>query len=248
MKAAWCICKRELLSLWYTPLAWVLLTTFLLIQGGIFYSITLHHSMAAETLDISILEAYFGQQSALLMISLLLVCPALTMKTLAEERRSGTIEGLLSAPLSPWSLTLGKFAAAELTYALIWTPTLLYVALLEDSTEVHLPTIATSYCGVLLVGTSFLAVGVLMSALSKNQLTALLLSVLFQFGLFIAGIFHYVLEPGLLLDISSHLSITTLLEETSRGLLDSRRLVLHASLTGWALFVTTKVVASWRDA
>jgi ABC-2 type transport system permease protein len=248
VRAVVSICKRELLSLWYTPLAWVLLTTFLLLQGGIFYSITLHHSMAAETLDISILEAYFGQQSALLMISLLLVCPALTMKTFAEERRSGTIEGLLSAPVSPWSMAVGKLAAVLLTYVLIWVPTLLYVVLLRDTTPVHLPTVAVSYLGVLLIGTSFLAVGVLMSALAKNQLTALLLTVLFQFGIFLVGIFHYVLEPGLLLDISSHLSITTLLEETSRGLLDSRRIVLHTSLTIWALFVTTRVISSWRDA
>lgn len=248
MRAALSICKRELLSLWLTPLAWVLLTAFLLLQGGIFYSITLHHSMMAGELDTSIVQAYFGQQSALLSMTLLLVCPALTMRTFAEERRLGTMESLLAAPLSAHSIILGKYLAVVLTYVLMWTPTLLYVVIVRDTDVVYPPSIAISYLGVLLIGMSYLALGLLMSALSTSQLTALMLSVLLQFGLFILGLFHYVLEPGVLLDVSSHLSVTTLLEETSRGLLDSRRLVLHASLVLWSLFVTSRVVTSWRQA
>jgi ABC-2 type transport system permease protein len=107
--------------------------------------------------------------------------------------------------------------------------------------------VAVSYFGLFLIGCSHLAIGVLMSALSRSQLTALLLSILFQFGLFLIGLFQYVLEPGLLADVSAHLSVTTLLEETSRGLVDSRRLVLHGSLSLWALFVATRVISSWRD-
>ncbi len=247
MKGTLAIFKRELLSLWVTPLAWVLLTGFLLLQGGIFYSITLHYStMNQPGLETGPLQAYFGQQSVLLSMTLLLLCPALTMRTFAEERRSGTMESLLTAPVGSTELALGKFLAALSTYVLIWIPTLLYAAVLRGTGTIFLPSLLVSYFGVFLVGSSYLALGMLMSSLSKSQLIALLLSILLQFGLFILGIGHYFLEPGILRDISSHLSLPLLLEETSRGLIDSRRVVLHGSLTVWAVFVTVRVIDSWR--
>ncbi len=243
----WAIFKRELLGLWVTPLAWVLLSSFLLLQGGVFYSIVLHHSVMQDPASaISPLEAYFGHQSVLLSMTLLLLCPALSMRTFAEERRSGTIEGLLTAPISATQLTLGKYLATLVTYVAIWAPTASYALILSGAGAIHLSTLLISYSGLFLVGASSLALGILMSALSKSQLIALLLTMLCQFGLFLVGIFHYVLDPGPLFDISAHLSLTTLLEETSRGLLDSRRLVLHGGLSAWALFVTVRVVDSWR--
>ena len=85
-----------MLSLWVTPLAWVLLTVFLLLQGIIFYSIVVHFSSMTDlALESGPVQAYFGQDSILLLMTLLLVCPALTMRRFAEERRSGTIEALL---------------------------------------------------------------------------------------------------------------------------------------------------------
>lgn len=248
MRAAFAIFKRELLSLWVTPLAWVLLTVFLLLQGAIFYSITLHHSMmTGPSLDSGPLQAYFGQQSLLLSMTLLLICPPLTMRTFAEERRSGTIESLLTAPLSSPQLAVGKYFAALTTYLLIWAPTALYAVILRGTGTVFVPTLLVSYTGIFLVGSSYLALGMLVSSLSKSQLIALLLSMFLQFGLFVLGIGHYILEPGVLRDMSSHLSLPLLLEETSRGLLDSRRVVLHTSLAIWAIFVTTRVIDSWRS-
>jgi ABC-2 type transport system permease protein len=247
LSGSWVICKRELLSLWVTPLAWVLLTAFLLVQGGVFYSIVLHSAaQGAEGAPIGPLQAYFGQQSVLLTMTLLLLCPALTMRTFAEERRSGTIEALLTAPVPSGSLVLGKYAAVLLTYTFIWTPTLLYAALLRGTGTIDVRVLAVSYLGILLVGSSYLALGTLLSACSKSQLVALLTSVFLQFGLFVLGIGEYVLDDGLLRDISAYLSLTTLFEETSRGLVDSRRLVLHLSIGAWALHVTTRVVEAWR--
>ena len=99
--------KREMLSLWVTPLAWVLLFIFLLLQGASFYQILLHFaSFSNMSIDSGPVQAYFGQ-SLFLLLSLLLVCPALTMRLFAEERRSGTIEGLLTAPVSAADVVLG---------------------------------------------------------------------------------------------------------------------------------------------
>lgn len=246
-RGAWPVFKRELLSLWVTPLAWVLLVAFLLLQGGVFYSIVLHYSAMSDAAEqVGPLEAYFGQQSVLLSMTLLLVCPALTMRSFAEERRAGTIEGLLTAPVGSFPIVLGKYAATLVTYAVLWTPTLLYAVILRDTGAVDARVLLVSYGGVLLVGASYLSIGTLMSAMSSSQLVALLLSIAWQFGLFLLGIGEYVLGDGPLRDVSAYLSLTTLLEETSRGLLDSRRLFFHASLAAWALFVTTHVVDSWR--
>src|SRR4029079_18422500 len=118
--------RREMLSLWVTPLAWVLLVVFLLLQGTIFYSIVVHFTSLADlAVETGPVEAYFGQESVFLLMTLLLICPALTMRTFAEERRSGTIEALLTAPVTPGGVVFGKYLAVLSTYAVMWAPTVL---------------------------------------------------------------------------------------------------------------------------
>lgn len=247
MTGAFAIYRREMLSLWVTPLAWVLLFVFLVLQGAIFYWIVLHFSHMTElALEIGPLQAYFGQDSVLLLMTLLLLCPALTMRTFAEERRSGTIEALLTAPVTPSGVVAGKFFAVLSTYALMWSPTLLYVLILSKASDVDWPTVATSYLGLLGVGAAFLALGLLASALSKSQLVALLITIGLEFGLFILGIGEFIFEPGLLHDIAAHVSVASQMEELSRGIVDLRRLVFDASVLVTSLFVTTRVVESWR--
>ena len=230
-----------------TPLAWVLLTVFLLLQGITFYSIVLHYSSMTDlALESGPVQAYFGQDSILLLMSLLLICPALTMRSFAEERRSGTIEALLTAPVTPTAVVLGKYLAVLATYALIWFPTVLYVLILRKTGVVDWGAVFASYLGLLGVGGAYLALGMLMSAMSKSQLVALLLTVGALFGLFILGIGEYIFEPGLLQEISSHVSMASQMEEFSRGLIDLRRVVFDLSLLVTSLFVTVRVVDSWR--
>jgi len=241
------VLRRELLSLWVTPLAWVLLTVFLLLQGIIFYSIVLHYSSMTDlALESGPVQAYFGQDSILLLMSLLLVCPALTMRSFAEERRSGTIEALLTAPVTPSAVVLGKYTAVLVTYALMWAPTVLYVLILRKTGVVDWGAVGASYLGLLGVGGAYLALGLLMSAMSKSQLVALLLTVGALFGLFILGIGEYIFEPGLLQEVSGHVSMASQMEEFSRGLIDLRRVVFDLSLCVTSLFVTVRVVDSWR--
>lgn len=246
MNGLWPIFRREMLSLWVTPLAWVLLTVFLLIQGLSFYSIVVHISaMAQASIDNGPVQAYFGQ-SIFLLVSQLLVCPALTMRVFAEERRSGTIEPLLTAPVTPTAVVLGKYLAALATYVLMWAPTLLYIFILRNTGQVDWRVVGSSYLGIACIGAGYLAVGTLMSAMSRSQLTAFVLTVLVQFGLFILGIGEYVFEPGVLRDVCSHVSVLSQMDEMAKGIVDLRRLVFDASLAGLPLFVTVRVVDSWR--
>jgi ABC-2 type transport system permease protein len=86
-----------------------------------------------------------------------------------------------------------------------------------------------------------------MSALTKSQLVALMLTLCVQFGLFVLGVGEYVFEPGPLRDLCAHVSLSSQLEEMSKGIVDLRRVVFDASVALWALFVTSRVVESWRQ-
>lgn len=243
------IFRREMLSLWVTPLAWVLLTVFLLLQGGIFYSIVAHFASFAElSVDEGPLGAYFGQNSIFLLMTLLLVCPALSMRLLAEERRSGSIEALMTAPVGSLGVVLGKYAASLVTYVSIWLPTILYVVILRKTGNVDWQVVMSSYLGLFLVGAQYLAIGILASALTKSQFVALLITVLIQFGLFVLGIGEYIFDPGLLHDVCAYVSLAGHMEDFSKGIIDSRRLLYDASLAAFCLFLTVRTVDSWRRA
>jgi ABC-2 type transport system permease protein len=249
MSGFWAILRREMLSLWVTPLAWVLLGVFLLLQGGIFYSIIAHFASFADlSVDDGPLGAYFGQNSIFLLMTLLLVCPALSMRLLAEERRSGTIEALMTAPVGGAGVVLGKYTAALCTYVLIWIPTLLYVVILRKTGSVDWLVMLSSYLGLFLVGAQYLAIGMLASSLTKSQFVALLVTVLIQFGLFVLGIGEYIFDPGLLHDVCSYVSLAGHMEDFSKGIVDTRRLLYDASLAVFCLFLTIRVVDSWRRA
>jgi ABC-2 type transport system permease protein len=238
--------RREMLSLWVTPLAWVLLFIFLLLQGASFYQILLHFaSFSNMSIDSGPVQAYFGQ-SLFLVLSLLLVCPALTMRLFAEERRSGTIEGLLTAPVSPAEVVLGKYMATLTTFGFMWLPTVLYVVILRSTGDVDWHVVASSYLGVMGVGAGYLAVGTLMSAMSRSQLVAMMLTALVIFGLLIFGIGERIFEPGPIRDACAQVSVLSQVDELSKGIVDLRRLVFDLSLAALPLFVTVRVVDSWR--
>jgi ABC-2 type transport system permease protein len=238
--------RREMLALWVTPLAWVLLVVFLLIEGATFYAIVVHFTTLPEpAVETGPLQSFFGQESVLLLITLMQLSPALSMRSFAEERRSGTIETLLTAPVSAAAVVFGKYCAMLTTFCLIWTPTALYVLIVAKTSVVDAGSVASSYLGLLGVGATYLAIGTLMSSLTKSQLVALLLTIFVVFGLFVLGIGEYLLADGVLRDAAAYLSIGSQLEDFSRGIIDSRRLVLDLSLVALCLFLCTRVVESW---
>jgi ABC-2 type transport system permease protein len=143
---------------------------------------------------------------------------------------------------------LGKYLAAFATYVIMWLPTLLYVVILRKTGSVDWLVVLSSYLGILLVGAQYLAIGTLSSSLTKSQFVALLVTVLVQFGLFVLGIGEYIFDPGVFHDVCSYVSLAGHMEEFSKGIVDSRRLLYDASLTIFCLFLTTRVVDSWRRA
>jgi ABC-2 type transport system permease protein len=128
----------------------------------------------------------------------------------------------------------------------MWAPTVLYVVILRRTGHVDWHVVAASYLGVIGVGAGYLAVGTLMSAMTRSQLIAMMLTALVIFGLLIFGIGERIFDPGPLRDLCSHVSVLSQVDELSKGIVDMRRLVFDATLVAWPLFVTIRVVDSWR--
>jgi ABC-2 type transport system permease protein len=239
------IYKRELFSLFVTPLAWVLITSFLLLQGLHFFLIVTHYANQAElSADSGPVQGFFGQ-TILLYLPLLFICPLLTMRLFAEERRSGTIETLMTAPVGAAGVVLAKFGAALTTYVLMWAPTLFYMRLISGAGDVDWRVVGACYLAVMLVGSGYLAIGTLTSALTKSQLTAAVLSAMAIVGLFMFGIGEFIFE-GTVRDVCTYVSLWSQMNDFSKGVVDLRRLVFDATLIVLPLFVTVRAVEAWR--
>lgn len=245
MKGFLPIWKRELFALFVTPLAWVLITTFLIVQGIHFFILVSQYAGDVGLGEGGPVQAFFGK-TILLYLPLIFVCPLLTMRLFAEERRSGTIEALLTAPVSAVGVTLAKYAAALVTYASMWAPTLLYIVLIGKTGTIDWRIVGSSYLGVFAVGAGYLAIGTMTSALTSSQLTAAVLSAMTLIFLFMVGLGEFVADTGPVHDVCAYVSVWSQMNDFSQGIVDLRRLVFDGTLVAVPLFITVRAVDSWR--
>ena len=246
MNGFWPIFKRELFAYFVTPLAYVLIVIFVAWQGIHFDLLVRSFASSPEiSIDQGPVQAFFGGD-VFYYLPLILMCPAITMRLFAEERRSGTIETLMTAPVGTPALVLAKFAAAMVLYIAMWAPTLMYVVIMKRAGDVDVRIVAASYLGVLGVGGQYIAIGTLMSAITRSQLIAMMLASLVILGIFLVGLGEFVLDEGTARELCSYLSVWSQMGELSKGIVDSRRLVLDATLIVVPLFVTMRTVDSWR--
>lgn len=246
MSGFWPVYKRELFAFFVTPLAWVLITVFLLIQGMHFFLIIDSFStMGAQMGDQTPLQSFFGS-TVLPYLVLFLLVPPMTMRMFAEERRSGTIEVLMTAPVSSVAVVLAKYAAALTTYVAMWLPTTLYLVILSRSGDIDWHVAASAYLGLFMVGSGYIAIGILASAVTKSQFLAFLFTILFILALFILGIGEFVTREGTLMhDVCSYVSVWGHMNDFASGIVDSRRLVLYGTMTGLPLFISVRAVDAW---
>lgn len=247
MRSFWPIYKRELFAFFVTPLAWVLITVFLLVQGMHFFLLVDHFAnLGAADSDQTPLQAFFGN-TILLYLVLFLLVPPMTMRLFAEERRSGTIESLMTAPVSSSAVVLAKYASVLTTYVAMWAPTVFYLVILQRSGDVDWGVAASAYLGVFLVGAGYLSLGLLMSAITTSQFLALIMTALVVLGLFILGVGEFVTRDGTLMHaVCSHVSVWAHMNDFASGIIDSRRLVFYGSCIVLPLFVTVRAVDAWR--
>ena len=246
MRGFWPIFKRELFALFVTPIAWVVITAFLVVQGVHFFLIVTHFANQADlSADAGPVQAFFGQ-TILPYLPLLFVCPVLTMRLFAEERRSGTIEALLTAPVQTLGVVLAKYAATLVIYVAMWAPTAFYLLIIAQTGEVDWRVVGASYLAVLGVGAGYLALGTMTSALTKSQLTSAVASAMAVVLLFMLGIGEFIFVDGPAHEFCHHVSVWAQMNDFSKGVIDSRRLVFDLTVIVLPLFVTVRAVDAWR--
>jgi gliding motility-associated transport system permease protein len=247
VRGFWPIYKRELFAFFVTPLAWVLIVVFLVVQGMHFFLLVDHFAREpSPASDETPLSAFFGN-TVLLYLVLFVLVPPMTMRLFAEERRSGTIETLMTAPISSVAVVLAKYAAVLTTYIAMWLPTTLYLVILGRTGELDWHAAASAYFGVGLVGAAYLSLGLCASALTRSQFLAMVWTALVLLALFILGVGEFVTRDGTLMhDVCTHVSVWGHMNDFSSGVVDSRRLVFYGTLIVLPLFVATRAVDAWR--
>ena len=241
------IVRRELIAYFSSPLAYIVLTAFLLMQGYIFYIIVsfLNNPM---TQAMTPLRLFFGG-TVFFWLFLLFTVPVITMRLLAEERRSGTIEVLLTSPVTEGQVIAGKFLAALLFYVVLWLPTLIYVVLLKQHSSIDLRPVMAGYLGVLLVGFLFLAVGTFTSTLTNNQLIAAIIAFAALIALFSIGLVEQLLvSSSVIRDALGYMNLWTHMDDYAKGIIDTRHVVYELSVGLLFLFLAAKSleVKKWR--
>jgi ABC-2 type transport system permease protein len=199
--------------------------------------------MGMQTLTVTdnVMRPLFTNMS----VVLLFFVPMLTMRLFAEEKKSGTIELLLTYPVRDGEVLLGKYLAALALFGILLTLTLLYPAIVARFARVEWGPIATGYLGLLLAGAMFLAIGVFVSSLTENQIVA-------GFGTFGILLAFWIVgwgaefAGGTLRGVLQYLSIGDHLDGFTRGLIDTKDLVYYVTGIGLALFLTLRSLDSKR--
>jgi ABC-2 type transport system permease protein len=246
------IARKEMRSYFASPIGYVIIGLFALLFGWFFYAYLGFFVRNSEQMMMGGRTPNLNQdmvRGVLLnsAVIILFVMPMITMRTYSEEKRSGTIELLLTSPVSDVEIILGKFFGAMGLYAGMLGVTLLYMAILFWYGNPEWKPIAAGYLGLLLMGGCFISVGLLISSLTKNQIVAGIAT--FAVFLFL-WVINWIGETAgpTAREIVSYLSITEHFDDFARGVIDTKHLVYYLSFITFGLFLTAKSVDSerWR--
>ena len=257
MKNAFTIAARELRSYFVSPIAYVVLTGFLLLGGWFFYNL-----LARFTYLITVYSGMQGPQAVERMnlndyviapllhnlsIVLVILVPVMTMRTFAEEKRSGTFELLFTSPLRVGEIVAGKFLGAFVFLLLMIALTAIYPLILvtygNPGPEVKV--MLAGYLGLLLLGTSFVSIGLFTSSVTENQIISAVSCLVALLGLYVIGWPAETANPALG-SVLRHLSVVEHFGELVKGVIATKDLVYFVSVVAVALFLTHRSVESLR--
>ena len=241
MKGVLATMGRELRSYFLSPLGWVVASAFLLYQGISFQVILDYLNSPDAPPSLKLWEFVFGGTLFFWMF-LLFITSVLTMRLLSEEKRSGTLEMLLTAPVTETQVVVGKFLAAITFYMAMWSPTVIYALILERYTELDWGPVAAGYVGTLGIGMLLLSVGTFASALTRNQVVAAVVSFTFLFVLFIPAFLEMLVNDPKWREAFGYMNLYQHMDEFSKGIVDSRRLLYYLSGTVLFLFLAGRAV------
>ncbi|MEC9381218.1 MAG: ABC transporter permease subunit [Candidatus Latescibacterota bacterium] len=259
MRNLWAIYTKELRSYFVSPVAYVIAGVFLFLSGYLFRNILMQFNfwciqfsqraqfMQGGMPNLNLNEMVVTQFFGVMDFIWLLVVPMLTMRLLAEEKKNGTMELLMTSPISTVEILLGKFFACLTLYMTIVALTLVYCGILELYGDPDWGPIWSAYLGYLLLGGTFIGVGMLASSVTENQIVAVLLAFGAVLMLWLIDWSASFAGPTAA-KVLQYLSIIQHLQDFQRGVIDTSDVVFYLSFIFFSLFVTTRVLESrrWR--
>ncbi len=261
MRNFYAIYRKEMGHYFVSPIAYVFIGIFLLLSAyffNVFLQVVSQQAMQMELqgmqfgmpqqVDVpsEVMRAFFGLLSTLILF----FTPILTMGIFAEERKRGTMELLMTSPISEAQIVLGKFFASLTLYAIMLLPTASYLAFIFLRSEPTPPwrMLLAGYAGIMLLGGSLLALGEFISSLTENQLIAAVLT-------FAAFLLLWVLDfgrnaSGGVGSVLQYLSVIRHYDDFTKGIVDTSSLIYYASLIVFFVFLTVRSIDSmrWRRA
>lgn len=232
------IARRELTNFFYSPIAYVVICVFVLMAGLMFLSTVFSPGQPA-----ALRPLFFW-----LVWILVAIVPAISMRLLSEELRSGTIEPLMTSPVSDVQVVLGKWLGGLGFFAVLLAPTLVYLALLAAFSEPDYGPIITGYVGLLLVGALYMAIGTFASVMTRNQIIAFLVTVFIILMFTVATYFLPEHLPARWAQALYYVNVNEQYEDFAKGLIDTSNFVYFFS--GITLFLVMAVKAlesrKWR--
>jgi len=236
MSATLAISKREIRTYFNSPVAYIVVTAYLLLAGWLFFSGLMVEKQAE-------MRAYFQLTPILFCFFI----PAITMRLLAEEKSSGSLELLITLPVRDWEVVVGKYLAALTLIGAMVGTTLVYAFSIDSVGDLDKGATYGGYFGLLLMGGAFAAIGVMSSALTKNQIVAFILAFAISFALYLCG--RVVpMAPVALQPLMSFLSIDDHFNSIARGVIDSRDVLYYVSVIAACLMIATVSLESrkWK--
>lgn len=247
------LAQKELRAYFASPIAYVIIGFFALVFGW-FYVVAVNFFMQASLQmgvsgqgQVNINTMAIRPMLQNVAVVALFVLPLITMRTYSEEKRSGTIELLLTSPLTDFQIIMGKFLGAVSLYFLMLAVTSIHMIILFIYGNPEWKPIVTGYLGLFLMGASFISIGLLISSLTRNQIVAGMVT--FAVLLLVWTIGWMADSAGPMMQaVLKALSITDRFDDFSKGVIDLKHVVYYLSFITFGLFLTAKSVDSerWR--
>ena len=250
MSQIWVIAKRDFRSYFTTPVAYVLTAVFFGIMAFTFYNIVMGLLMASTRafgpgqmppLSMAVIQPLFGTMN----FFLLMLLPAITMRLFAEEKKLQTLPLLMTAPLGMWTIVLGKFLAAFLLMVVMLGSTSIFFFILSSVTNPDPGVVLSSYLGCLMMASCTIALGVLFSACTESQITAFILTIIGNLMLWIISWAANSSGP-IMSEVLNNLSLQFHYQNFLQGQPSSTDLVFYASFIFFSLFMTQRILDSYR--
>jgi ABC-2 type transport system permease protein len=262
MKGILAIYRREMNGYFVSPMAYIVIGFFLVITGYFFsnilsiliersFMIQMQAQRTGAPPDMDVPGLVIRNFIGIIATLLLFLIPMLTMGVYAEERKRGTMEMLMTSPLSELQIVLGKFLALFNLFIFMLAPTLIYHFIMSRYSEPAMPwrIVWSGYLGVLLLGAVLIALGSFISSMTESQVVAGVIT-------FVVFLLLWVLDMGIraatgaTAEILKYLSILQHYDSFSQGVIDTSSIVFYLSLTALGLFLTLRALDSmrWRRA